>query len=111
MTESLFCDPSAPRARRDCLEHAGGCRTDLPPNCSKWRPGVTIASHVSGGDGAYRAQLADATYCLAFPGDGWSSRVLDAVVHGCVPVVVQDESHMFWGAHYLTSNCPLPNAF
>ena len=29
------------------------------------------------------------TFCLAFPGDGWSSRVLDAVVHGCIPVVIQ----------------------
>eukprot|EP00966_Prymnesium_polylepis_P141305 3263475-Prymnesium_polylepis.1 len=36
------------------------------------------------------------TFCVAWPGDGWSSRVLDAVVHGCIPVVIQDESHMFF---------------
>ena len=64
-------------------------------------------------------------FCLAFPGDGWSSRVLkktektpahtstfvtphsppaddlvfqvlDALVHGCIPVIVQDESDMFF---------------
>ena len=46
--------------------------------------------------GKYHAYLLDHTFCLAFPGDGWSSRVLDAVVHGCIPVIVQDESEMFF---------------
>ena len=45
---------------------------------------------------AYSRELANSTYCLAFPGDGWSSRVVDAVVHGCVPVIFQDESMMFF---------------
>ena len=47
------------------------------------------------------------TFCLAFPGDGWSSRVLDAVVHGCVPVVVQDESDMFFEGAFRTAGLPV----
>ena len=61
-------------------------------NCSKWRPGVVITEHTK----AYDKELADSVFCLALPGDGWSSRVLDAVVHGCVPVIIQDESNMFF---------------
>ena len=74
---------------------------------------------------SYGDQLMRHNFCLAFPGDGWSSRVLkktektpahtstfvtphsppaddlvfqvlDALVHGCIPVIVQDESDMFF---------------
>ena len=47
--EALFCDPREPRPRRDCLEHAAGCRSDLAPNCSLWRPGVRVVPHVRRG--------------------------------------------------------------
>ena len=53
---------------------------------------MTIKLHTS----SYHGELTSHTFCLAFPGDGWSSRVLDAVVHGCIPVIVQDESYMFF---------------
>lgn len=52
---------------------------------------MTIKEHTS----SYHEDLSSHTFCIAWPGDGWSSRVLDAVVHGCIPVVIQDESHMF----------------
>jgi len=102
--EALFCDPREPRPRRDCLEHAAGCRSDLAPNCSLWRPGVRVVPHVR--RGGYGAALSDSTYCLALPGDGWSSRVLDAVVHGCVPVIVQDESAMFFEGAFSLAGAP-----
>lgn len=71
----LFCDPSlTPRA--SCSPYAGGCRTDVPLNCSLWRPGVLVSEHSK----HYHQDLLDSAYCLALPGDGWSSRVLDAVV-------------------------------
>ncbi len=28
-----------------------------------------------------------------WPGDGWSSRAEDAILHGCIPVVIMDEVH------------------
>ena len=40
-------------------------------------------------------------------GDGWSSRVLDAVVHGCIPVVIQDESEMFFEGAFTASGLPI----
>jgi hypothetical protein len=42
---------------------------------------VTITTHSR----QYHKELQQHTFCLAFPGDGWSSRVLDAVTHGCLP--------------------------
>jgi hypothetical protein len=52
----------------------------------------------------------DHLFCLAFPGDGWSSRVLDAVVHGCIPVVVQDESEMFFEGAFAAAGLPMDYA-
>jgi len=65
---------------------------------------VRVVPHVR--RGGYGAALSDSTYCLALPGDGWSSRVLDAVVHGCVPVIVQDESAMFFEGAFSLAGAP-----
>jgi len=105
---ALFCDPHTIRfRRRDCTPIAGGkCRTDLPMNCSGWEPGVKITTHSR----RYHDELKEHTFCLAFPGDGWSSRVLDAVTHGCIPVVVQDESEMFFEGAFTEAGLPLDYA-
>ncbi len=89
-THALFCNPRETR-RQNCTVWVNGCREDIPTTCALWRRGVKITTHTS----HYHADLRSHTYCLAFPGDGWSSRVLDAVVHGCIPVVVEDSSQMF----------------
>lgn len=103
---ALFCDPRTIKfKRRDCTPIAGGkCRTDLPMNCSGWEEGVKIVTHTR----RYHDELKEHTFCLAFPGDGWSSRVLDAVTHGCIPVVVQDESEMFFEGAFAGAPTPLP---
>lgn len=94
---AIFCNPHVTK-RRDCTPVAYDkncdceCRKDIPQNCSLWRDGVTIQQHSR----HYHEDLMEHTFCIAWPGDGWSSRVLDAVVHGCIPVIVQDDSHMFF---------------
>jgi len=95
---SMFCDPRTTKIQ-DCTPYVYGCRKELPQNCSRWREGVLITTHSS----RYHAELTEHTFCLAFPGDGWSSRVLDAVIHGCIPVVVQDESEMFFEGAFAES--------
>ena len=40
--------------------------------------------------GEYSEHLARSKFCLAVPGDGYSARYVDAVLHGCIPVVVMD---------------------
>ncbi|KAJ9511254.1 hypothetical protein QJQ45_017152, partial [Haematococcus lacustris] len=50
-----------------------GDRNDLPPGYSEW--------------------LARSKYCLVAPGDGWSGRMEDAILHGCVPVIIMDRVH------------------
>ena len=87
----MFCNPHH-TTKRGCTPIIRECRKDMPLNCSRWVPGVTIQTH----SGRYHQELLEHTFCLAFPGDGWSSRVLDAVVHGCIPVIVQDDSAMFF---------------
>eukprot|EP00884_Botryococcus_braunii_P021770 jgi/Botrbrau1/8277/Bobra.0251s0006.1 len=39
----------------------------------------------------YGQLLASSVFCLVAPGDGWSSRAEDAVLHGCIPVVIMDD--------------------
>ncbi|MQL79110.1 hypothetical protein Taro_011525 [Colocasia esculenta] len=38
----------------------------------------------------YSAQLASSVFCGVFPGDGWSGRMEDSILQGCIPVVIQD---------------------
>lgn len=102
---SLFCDPRTTK-RRDCTPFVYGCRRELPMNCSLWEEGVSIRLH----SGRYHDELQSHTFCLAFPGDGWSSRVLDAVVHGCIPVVIQDESEMFMEGAFAAAGLPIDYA-
>ena len=41
----LYCDPAQlSPTQRGCSPWAGGCRADLPMNCSKWRPGGGASS-------------------------------------------------------------------
>eukprot|EP00201_Polytomella_parva_P019453 CAMPEP_0175040528 /NCGR_PEP_ID=MMETSP0052_2-20121109/1321_1 /TAXON_ID=51329 ORGANISM="Polytomella parva, Strain SAG 63-3" /NCGR_SAMPLE_ID=MMETSP0052_2 /ASSEMBLY_ACC=CAM_ASM_000194 /LENGTH=539 /DNA_ID=CAMNT_0016302765 /DNA_START=1526 /DNA_END=3145 /DNA_ORIENTATION=+ len=42
----------------------------------------------------YSHQLARSKFCAVVPGDGFSSRFEDAVVHGCIPIIIQDRVHM-----------------
>ena len=42
--------------------------------------------------GLYSQDLAASEFCSVPPGgDGWSSRVDDAVRHGCIPVIIMDD--------------------
>lgn len=41
--------------------------------------------------GDYSQLLASSIFCLVLPGDGWSARMDDATLHGCIPVIVMDE--------------------
>ncbi|XP_074279187.1 uncharacterized protein LOC141604650 [Silene latifolia] len=38
----------------------------------------------------YYEELASSTFCGVFPGDGWSGRMEDSILQGCIPVIVQD---------------------
>ncbi|PNH07817.1 putative glucuronoxylan glucuronosyltransferase F8H, partial [Tetrabaena socialis] len=43
--------------------------------------------------GPYSEYLARSKFCLVAPGDGWSPRLEDAMLHGCVPLIVMDGVH------------------
>lgn len=47
---------------------------------------VTVTSQRSSN---YFDDLAGSIFCGVFPGDGWSGRMEDTVLHGCIPVVIQ----------------------
>ena len=84
-----FCHPNL---KSPCSTYVGGCNYDVPLTCEGWKEGITIEPTTK----AYHKNLASHTFCLAFPGDGWSSRVLDGIIHGCIPVIIQDDSYMFF---------------
>ena len=44
----------------------------------------------------YGALLSSAKFCGVLPGWGWSGRMEDAVLHGCIPVILQDGVHTPW---------------
>ena len=44
----------------------------------------------------YDEELSTSTFCGVLPGWGWSGRMEDAVLHGCIPVILQDGVHTPW---------------
>ncbi|CAK9157196.1 unnamed protein product [Ilex paraguariensis] len=38
----------------------------------------------------YHEDLASSIFCGVMPGDGWSGRMEDSILQGCIPVVIQD---------------------
>ncbi|KAH6772808.1 exostosin family protein [Perilla frutescens var. hirtella] len=38
----------------------------------------------------YHLELASSIFCGVMPGDGWSGRMEDSILQGCIPVVIQD---------------------
>ncbi|KAF7819004.1 putative glucuronoxylan glucuronosyltransferase F8H [Senna tora] len=38
----------------------------------------------------YHVGLANSVFCGVLPGDGWSGRMEDSILQGCIPVVIQD---------------------
>ncbi|XP_078442149.1 uncharacterized protein LOC144711888 isoform X2 [Wolffia australiana] len=38
----------------------------------------------------YKGDLSRSLFCGVFPGDGWSGRMEDSILQGCIPVVIQD---------------------
>ncbi|XP_052175852.1 uncharacterized protein LOC127790391 isoform X2 [Diospyros lotus] len=40
--------------------------------------------------GNYHEDLASSLFCGVMPGDGWSGRMEDSILQGCIPVVIQD---------------------
>ncbi|KAG1671014.1 hypothetical protein FOA52_014258 [Chlamydomonas sp. UWO 241] len=62
-----------------------------------WRATHNIV--IGGGEdvpGSYSELLSSSKFCLVLPGDGWSARAEDAVLHGCVPVVIMDNVHQLF---------------
>eukprot|EP00850_Spirogloea_muscicola_P023503 SM000362S13790 [mRNA] locus=s362:53583:57514:- [translate_table: standard] len=51
-----------------------------------------IVSHNRGA--TYAEDLASSRFCGVFPGDGFSARMEDSILHGCIPVIIQDGIHM-----------------
>lgn len=54
-------------------------------------PGVIVTSLRSPN---YAEDLAISKFCGVLPGDGWSGRMEDSILHGCIPVVIQDGIHL-----------------
>ena len=54
------------------------------------RHGIVIAEHAPGPT-EYAELLSSSTFCLVVPGDGFSTRAEDAILHGCVPVIIMDD--------------------
>ncbi|KAG2488355.1 hypothetical protein HYH03_013045 [Edaphochlamys debaryana] len=43
--------------------------------------------------GEYSTHLARSVFCAVVPGDGYAMRFEDAVLHGCLPLIIMDRTH------------------
>ena len=78
-------------AQNEPLKYARGIRHRLM-KAFYGAPGWTLIGKAGG---YYSRDLSESIFCLVPPGgDGWSSRVDDAVRHGCIPVIIMDNVHM-----------------
>lgn len=51
----------------------------------------------------YHADIAGSVFCGVFPGDGWSGRMEDSVLQGCIPVVIQVISYaLFFSPNFFS---------
>ena len=50
--------------------------------------------------GEYSQLLASSVFCLVIPGDGWSARMDDATLHGCIPVIIMVRRGVEWGEEW-----------
>ncbi|KAL4449410.1 hypothetical protein ABPG77_007054 [Micractinium sp. CCAP 211/92] len=69
-------------------EYSGLARQTLHNLTREWND--TDFEFVEGGVHDYEGQLRTSKFCLAAYGHGWGNRLLQAMLTGCVPVIVQD---------------------
>jgi len=48
----------------------------------------------------YYEELASSVFCGVLPGDGWSGRMEDSMLQGCIPVIIQVIHYHFPCAAY-----------
>ncbi|KAK1288944.1 putative glucuronoxylan glucuronosyltransferase F8H [Acorus calamus] len=53
----------------------------------QYNKNVTVISERSSN---YHDELASSIFCGVLPGDGWSPRLEDSILEGCIPVIIQD---------------------
>ncbi|KAK2080890.1 hypothetical protein QBZ16_000744 [Prototheca wickerhamii] len=51
---------------------------------------ILIVDNTNKTEKSYSELMASSIFCLAIIGDGWTTRVEDAMVHGCIPVLFMD---------------------
>ncbi|KAL4856598.1 hypothetical protein ACK3TF_003049 [Chlorella vulgaris] len=84
----------APTYKRHILAFFNGrIQPEIPKYSRGARDGQPLGIHI--GDGGPPGEVGDysvsmaSSVCLALMGDGYSSRFDDAVLHGCIPVIIQ----------------------
>lgn len=72
--------------RQKLAAEFGSCPNKQGKLGKQHEEGVEVTSLRSGN---YHEELASSLFCGVFPGDGWSGRMEDSILQGCIPVVIQ----------------------
>lgn len=79
---------------RQALGREFGSSRDKEGNLGKQTTKEVIVT--SARSDSYSHELASSKFCGVLPGDGWSGRMEDSILHGCIPVIIQDGIYLIY---------------
>lgn len=65
-------------------------------------PNVTVTNIRSS---KYYDDVASSIFCGVLPGDGWSGRLEDSILQGCIPVIIQVSRHSCFALKIELADC------
>eukprot|EP00270_Netrium_digitus_P003079 TRINITY_DN1349_c0_g1_i3.p1 TRINITY_DN1349_c0_g1~~TRINITY_DN1349_c0_g1_i3.p1 ORF type:complete len:608 (+),score=166.57 TRINITY_DN1349_c0_g1_i3:210-1826(+) len=79
------------RIRQRVAEYFSSVENTLGMKGKKAEAGVIVTN---GPSDKYEEELSMSRFCGVFPGDGFSARMEDSILQGCIPVIIQDGIHL-----------------
>lgn len=86
------------------MRYSWGIRQNISKLCKEedwWEKyKIHVADELPPGweDKSYSEALTSSVFAFALPGDGWSARFEDSILHGCIPIIIQDEIDLPWAS-------------
>ncbi|PNH05223.1 putative glucuronosyltransferase [Tetrabaena socialis] len=77
----------------------------------KAKHGIWFGQRADVGTEDYSGLLARSNFCFVLPGDGYSPRLEDSILHGCIPIIIMDGVQDKDGRKVLWGGTPYEDMF